>query len=76
MNILERIEAIPMNWNSESPDGMSLWLLVDAVAGVTVRGSSRLVVQVSGGEVSCGAEQRPAETLELDVRRAGARRTT
>ena len=49
---------------SDSPDGVSLWLVVDATGGVTVNGSSRLSLQIPVGEVRCGAELRPIDTLE------------
>ena len=60
----QRIEATPVDLYPESPDGVSLWLLVDASSGVTVEGSSRLAVQIPIGEARCGPELRPVETLE------------
>jgi hypothetical protein len=60
----QRIEATTIYWPDASPDGVSLWLVVDTTGGVTVDGSSRLSLQVPVAEVRCGSELRPLDTLE------------
>jgi hypothetical protein len=60
----QRIDATTVDAYPQSPDGVTLWLLVDASAGIVVDGSSRLAVQVPIDEVRCGPELRPVETLE------------
>ena len=63
-SIGERLEGTAFHWTETSPDGVSLWLLLDVTEGFTVEGSSRLSVQVPVSEVLCGPDRRPIDTLE------------
>ena len=60
----DRIEARPLDWHFERPADSWHWLLVDAIDGSVIDGSSRLVVGVAPGEVVCGPELRPVDSLE------------
>ena len=60
----ELIEARPLDWYGERPADSWHWLLVDAIDGSVIDGSSRLVVGVAAGEVVCGPERRLIDSLE------------
>ena len=60
----QRIHTTTVDSYPEPPDGMSFWLVVDATDGITVDGSSRLTVQIPLGEVRCGPDLRPVQSLQ------------